>query len=250
MRRFALWIALVGIGLVAEGVIAAPAAACKEISPGVCQESGMANLPPDSYGSQSTDTVPPASTQAVITLTPQAPSDNPPFHDLWLAIVDQQPSLGGIKNQIVQRFVTCQLLAAALNASNLDAQNVRVPARVFTTTQDATFYVCLALAFSEPPASQATAAASRPCEAPVGVPIQISRSGSGYRVAAQGRTFKPRRPPLAVSCRPKGSGLVISLRARRRRGTLRGLLGPHLTIGFANRGSRSVRLRTTYRFSR
>lgn len=250
MRRFALWIALVGIGLVAEGVIAAPAVACKEISPGACQESGTANLPPDSYGSQSTDTVPPASTQANITLTPEAPPDAVPFHDLWLAIVDQQPKLAGIHNTIVQRFVTCQLLAFSLTAKAVSDMGVSVPGKTWGNAQAATFYVCLALAFSEPPASQASAAASRPCEAQVGVPIQISRAGSGYRVAAQGRTFRPRRSPLAVSCRRRGSGLVISVRSRRRGGTLRGLLGPHLTIGFANRGSRSVRLRTTYRFSR
>ena len=261
MRRSARWIALLGIASVAVGMIVAPAAgrdrrdpvaviACQEISPGVCQESGQDSLPPNSYGSQSTDTVPADAKTADVTLTPDAPPDKVPFDNLWVAIVDSQPKLAGVTNKIVQRFVTCQLLAFALTGQALEDMDVTVHAKTFRDAYAATFYVCLTLAFAEPPASTASAAPSRPCQALVGVPIQVSRSGSTYTVGAQGRSFKPRRPPLAVSCRRKGSGLVISLRPRRRAGRLRALLGPHLTIGFANHGGSSVHFRTTYRFSK
>ena len=260
MGPFARWIALVGIAVVAGGV-AAPAAgrdrrdpvavvACKRIAPGVCEEGGTVNLPPNSDGSQSTDTVPSTARTADVTLTPNAPPDKVPFDSLWVAITASQPKLEGIKNKVVQRFVTCQLLAFALTGQAVENGGVTVHAKTFKDAYAATFYVCLTLAFDEAPASTASAAASRPCQALVGVPIQISRSGSTYTVGAQGRTFKPRRPPLAVSCRRKGKGLVISLRPRRRGRRLRGLLGPHLTIGFANRGSSSVHFRSTFRFSK
>jgi hypothetical protein len=250
MWRVASRISVAAITLVAVGVMAAPAAGCPEIRPGVCQETGKVNLPANSYGSQSTDTVPTFAYVADVTVTPDAPPDKPGFDSLWLTIVDSQPKLAGIKNKTVQRFITCQLLSQALTSQKLDEMSVTVHARTFNNAAAATFFVCLALAFSEPPASAGRAAASPPCGAPVGVPIQISRSGSTYTVGAQGRTFKPRRPPLAVSCRRRGSALVISLRSRRRGRKLSGLLGPHLTIGFANHSSRAVHLRTTYRFSK
>ena len=260
MRRTAL----VAIAVVALGVIAAPAAgrhrrhpvaviACKRIAPGVCEEGGTVDLPPNNYGSQSTDTVPSDAKTADITVSPPAPPDKLPFDDLWFTIVDQVPNLKSVQNKVVQRFITCQLFAYSVSmdaAGKLDDQGVFVTTRNWGNAFAASLYVCLALAFSEPPASGASAAAVGPCQAAVGVPIQVSRSGSRYRVGAQGRTFRPRRPPpLAVTCRRRGSGLVISLRSRRRGGTLRRLLGPHLTIGFANHGSSSVRFRTNYRFS-
>jgi hypothetical protein len=235
--------------LAAFVVMAAPASACVETST-VCQESGKVALPADSSGSQSTDTVPTSSTKAVIGVSPDAPPDVVPFDDLWFAIVSAKPKLKDIQNQTVQRFITCQLLAFSLTSGKLQEMDVQVRTKPFQDAYAATFFVCLAVAFAEPPASQANAAAAPPCGAPVGVPIQISRSGRTYDVGAQGRTFKPRRAPLAVSCRRKGKGLVISVRSRRRGGRLRKLLGPHLTIGFANRSSSAVHFRTTYRFSK
>jgi hypothetical protein len=254
------WIALVGMALVTAAVIAVPAIgrdrrhpvaviACKRVAPGVCEESGTVDLPANSYGSQSTDTVPPDARTADVSLVPDAPPDKVPFDNLWLAIVDEQPKLAGVKSGLVQRFITCNMLAIALTFSQLENENVDVPLQTFNNAYSATLYVCLAIAFSQPPPSGATAAGSRPCQANVGVPIEISRSRSRYRISALGKTSTPRhRPPIAVSCRRRGGGLVISLRSRR--GTLRGLLGPHLTIGYANRGSSSVHFRTKYRFSR
>jgi hypothetical protein len=244
MRRSAFWVALV-----AFGVMAAPSAACSQTAT-VCQESGKVTLSADSYGSQSTDTVPDPAGKAVIGVSPDSPPDAVPFDNLWFAIVDAKPNLKGIQNQTVQRFITCQLLAFALTTGKLNEMDVSVRSKPYQDATAATFFVCLALAFAEPPASQGRAASLPPCGAPVGVPVQISRSGRTYSVGAQGQTFKPRRSPLAVSCRRKGKGLVITVRSRRRGTRLRKLLGPHLTIGFANHTSSPVHFRTTYRFTK
>jgi hypothetical protein len=259
MGRLGRWIALVGIAVVTLAVTAAPAGsrprrgpvatiACPEVKPGVCKERGKVTLAPNSYGSQSTDTVPAAAKTADVSLVPEAPGDDLPFDQLWFAIVDEIPNLGKVKSKVVQRFITCNLWAYAATFAELDGHDLQVPLQTFNNAYTASLYVCLAVAFSQ---AHASAAAARPCQADVRVPIQISRSGSRYQVQAHGQTSRPRhKPPLVVSCRRRGNGLVISLRARRRGGRLRPLLGPHLTIGYANRGSRAVHFRTAYRFSR
>jgi hypothetical protein len=258
------WSALVAFAVTALLVIA-PAAgrlrpgpiatiACKRIAPGVCEESGSIDVPGNSFASQSTDTVPAKASQATIFVVPSIDT-TAGFNSMWTTLVAGNPPLGNVKSTFVQKLIVCDLIAQTLTV--IDAQKAYmtsedVPEQQFTDSYSATLTVCLAIAFAQPPAGGASGhiahTAAALCHANVAVPMQVARSGSGYLVAAKGMTSKAKPPPVTVSCRRKGRGIMITLRARRRGRKLRQLIGPHLSIGFANRGTSPVHLATTYTF--
>ena len=91
--------------------------ACKRIAPGVCEESGDVTMPPDSYGSQSTDTVPSKSKQESTYLEPFNAQELADFDSLWEGVADGFPNVAGVKNVTVRRVITCALFARA--AGNL-----------------------------------------------------------------------------------------------------------------------------------
>jgi hypothetical protein len=259
------WLALIAAVALAVVLGAAPAAgghrpgpiatiACKRIAPGVCEEGGSIDVPGNSFASQSTDTVPGQATQASVNVQPSIDT-TAGFNSMWTTLVASNPSFGNVKATFVQKLIVCDLIAASM--TNADAATAYMqPEDVFekhvTDTYAATLYVCLAIAFSEPPpggaAGHTAHTAAALCQADVAVPMQVARSGSGYLVAAKGTTSKAKRPPIVVSCRRKGRGIMITLRARRRGRKLRRLIGPHLSIGFANRGTSSVHLATKFTF--
>jgi hypothetical protein len=228
--------------------------ACKRIAPGVCEEGGSIDVPGNSIASQSTDTVPPQATQASVSVQPSIDT-TAGFNSMWTTLVASTPSFSNVKSTFVQKLIVCELIASNMTAADTQTAYLQpedVAEKQVADAYAATLYVCLAIAFSEPPPTGAaghiahTAAAL--CHANVAVPMQVARSGTGYRVAAKGMTSKAKPPPVAVSCRPKGRGIMITLRARRRGRKLRQLIGPHLSIGFANRGTSSVHLATKFTF--
>jgi hypothetical protein len=261
------WSALVAVAVTALLVIA-PAAgrlrpgpnatiACANppgAPPGqLCSEKGSINVPGNSFASQSTDTVPGQASQAKIFVVPSVDTVAG-FNSVWTMVVAGNPSLGNVKSTFVQKLIVCDLIAATL--TNIEAEKAytsteNVSEHQFTDSYAATLYVCLAIAFSQPPPGGAPAhAAAALCQAAVAAPIQIARSGSGYLVSANGTTSKAKRPPVVVSCGRQGRGIVLTLKPRRRGKKLRQLIGPHLSIGFANRGTSSVHLATTYTFKK
>jgi hypothetical protein len=223
----------------------------------LCQESGSIDVPGDSFASQSTDTVPSQASEADATVEPSVDTAAG-FKSMWTTVVANNPSLNKVKSAFVQKLVVCDMIANAFSV--FDAQKVymemdNVPEHRVPDVYAASLYVCLAIAFSQPPPGSASAqiahtAAASPCQANVAAPIQIARSGSGFLVSAHGTTSKARRPAVAVSCRRKGRGIVITLKPRRRGRKLRPLIGPHLSIGFANRSTSPVHLTTTFAFKR
>src|ERR1039457_1786373 len=119
-RRIALGV--IGVAVLAHGVPSAhggrgstPIAriACAETATGPCSESGSIALPPNSFGTQSTDTVPDSSTKAVTTvgITNTDAADLNGFDETWVTVVDAFPKLSTIKSKLVRRVITCALFA-------------------------------------------------------------------------------------------------------------------------------------------
>jgi hypothetical protein len=222
-----------------------------------CSESGAIGLPPNSTGSQSTDTVPNGSQQNVTTLQPSGsdPETLAAFDSTWTGVVEAFPKLSTIKSKFVRRVLTCAFMA--------QASAIRTSAEYATEEQfneaQPNYYelilgLCLAAmreAQAKVPAASDAHAATAGCSADlVSIPIQVQRTASGFRAVVNAKTFKGSgKPPLAVSCRRKGAGIQITLKPRARHTKLRSLLGPHLSIGFSNPSSHSLTIKTKYTFS-
>lgn len=105
---------------------------------------------------------------------------------------------------------------------------------------------CLQVAFQNHAAN--ARAAATPCPAlPVSVPMRVSRTSAGYRIAVKGTAKKPRRRPLRVRCTRVDGAMKIRMRPRSRTRSLRSVVGRKLAIGFYNTGTRkAVRMRTTF----
>jgi hypothetical protein len=223
----------------------------------LCQESGSIDVPGDSFASQSTDTVPSKASEADATVEPSIDTAAG-FKSMWTTVVANNPSLNNVKSAFLQKLIVCDMIANAFSvveAQQVYMQTENVPEHQVPDVYAASLYVCLAIAFSQPPPGGtsghiAHTASAAPCQANVAAPIQIARSGSGYLVSAHGTTAKAKRPAVLVSCRRKGRGIVITLKPRRRGRKLRPLIGPHLSIGYANRGTSPVHLTTTFAFKR
>jgi hypothetical protein len=224
--------------------------ACR-IAPGVlCEESGSITMPPNSFGSQSTDTVPAKATQATVDLTPPPTAEEiAAFDQMVITLADAKfPKLTRL-SKASRRILGCVLFSYSAVADTDVTTNI--------TTVDPTYQLlaldlCLrtasqiAAATAPPPASDASAACSR---APKAVPITVTRTRSGYVGQATGMTHTlSGRLPLNISCRRVGRGLRFTLRPSARGTKLRQLIGPKLSVGFVNPTSKSVRINTTYRF--
>ena len=254
--------------------------ACPQVSPGVCQDTGTIDFPPDSYGSQS-DPVPgnlscaadllappfarPArcSTSAdevVASVLPQGASDVSALDDMWGTVIQAFPTLGGVRSKFVRRVITCAAFAASLATATRPENQYYTPTPdeeqlAFNNTYQLVLGLCIKLIVAEPPpppiGAARDAAAGGGCSLTVGVPIEIARTRSGFVAKITGRAFKARAPSSpSVACRRVGNGIQLSVRARGRNKSLRRLLGPTLAIGFFNRTQRALHLATKYRWSR
>jgi len=259
-------IALV-VALLIAVIVAVPAAhgqrgagprasiACKRIAPGVCEESGNVSMPADSYGSQSTDTVPSRSQAESTYLQPFNTQELADFDSLWEGVADGFPKLAGVKNVTVRRVITCALFArAAGNLYGAFTSGTMVRRVVSADNANAAVLaMCIQAAVTGQHATGMArdAASGHQCStAVVSLPVQISRSGSRYTVAANSAVSRASgRGPLVVSCRVKGSGMVINLRTRNRRQKLRSVVGPKFSIGYSNPTKKSVGFRAAFTFS-
>jgi hypothetical protein len=247
-------IALVGVVVGAMGVVAPSADACKRIAPGVCEESGNVTMPPNSYGSQTTDTVPSQSNTESTYLEPFNTQELADFDSLWDSVADGYPKFAGIQNTTVRRVITCALVArwvgdiyGAISKGTLQRRTVAAD-----NGNAAVLAMCVqAAVIGQQASGQARDAASaKGCStAVVSIPVLISRSGSRYTIQANSRVNKAAgRGPLAVSCQATRTGMFVKLRTRKRGQKLRSVVGPKFGIGYSNPTSKSVRFRATFRF--
>jgi hypothetical protein len=233
--------------------------ACDENATGPCSESGSIALPPGSYGSQSTDTVPNGSTQAVATVgsTNTDVEDLNAFDDTWESVTDAFPKLSVIKSKLVRRVITCAVLArgaAQLHySSNFNAsEEVNGTADAY---YQAVLGVCIQIAVAGQRdlrgAPRAASASTRCSTVLVAVPVELQRTATGYRaVARHVRTRRgSSRGPLSVSCSSSPTGMAITLKPRSATAKLRQVIGPRLNVGFSNASKRSLTLHTTFAFS-
>ncbi|MGZ4250694.1 MAG: hypothetical protein ACXVUE_20625 [Solirubrobacteraceae bacterium] len=258
------WLALVAFAATI-GLTTAPAAgdrpgplartACARIAPGVCEESGNISLPPHSYGSQATDTVPNQSTEEDTFLTPLNTNELADFDSLWDTVADGDAQFSKIKNTTVRRLITCALVAKGISSYYALYKGGSIPRMEITAgnANAAILAVCVQVAVlgQQQATTQARdAAANGRCSVGlVSIPVQVVRSGSRYRITlTRSGTRARQRGPLAVSCRARSRGIQIRVRSRRRRG-LRRAVGSHFSIGYSNGTSHSVGVRATFRFS-
>jgi hypothetical protein len=223
--------------------------ACR-IAPGVlCEESGSITMPPLSFGSQSTDTVPAQARQATVDLRPPTAEHIAGFDSMIVDLVDSKlPNLTRL-SKASRRIIGCILFSYDFATETDVKTNIET---TDPTIQLLTLDICLhaaaqiAAANAPPAASDASAACSR---APKAVPITVTRTRSGYVGKATGTTHTlSGRLPLNISCRRVGRGLRFTLRPSARGTKLRQLIGPKLSVGFVNPTSKSVRINATYRF--
>jgi hypothetical protein len=260
------WIALVAVLVVALAAVARashggrgshPLAhiACGQAAT-QCSEAGSVNLPPNSVGSQSTDVVPTKATAASAFMEPLNANELSGFDATWATVVDSFPKFANIKSTTVRRVITCAVMARAAAYLLQGAYDSQMEGDVRAANAYAAYLsVCvqmtvLAQKAAGVAARTAAASPSAVCaQANVSVTVMVSRTGSGYRATLVGRTSKASgRTPLTVSCRPKGAGMLVSLRPRANRRRLGQLVGPHLSLGFSNPTNRSVGIRTRFTF--
>src|SRR5581483_5451247 len=258
------WVALAGAAAVTAVLALTPSAgghgpvahiACKRIAPGVCEESGNVDLPPNGYASQTTDTVPSQSKESDSLLEPFNAQDLAAFDSLWDTVADGDPKFTGINNTTVRRVITCSIMAKGFaNVYGAFSSKVKVNAEVKgTNAYAALLSVCIEAAVTGQQAAtppSADLASTRSCtQAVISIPIQISHSSSGYLVRANSPAHKATgRKPLAISCQAKGNGLLIKVRPRRHGQKLRTVVGGHFSIGYSNPTSSPVRVHTTFTF--
>jgi hypothetical protein len=229
--------------------------ACKRIAPGVCEESGNDTLPPNSFGSQSTDTVPSQSKGESTFLEPFNAQELADFDSMWEGVADGFPKLAGVKDVTVRRVITCALFArAAGNLYGAFTSGTMVRRVVSADNANAAVLaMCIQAAVTGQHSTgmaRDAATGSRCSTALVSIPVQISRSGSRYIIHANSAVSRAsRRVPLAVSCGVKGNGIVIKLRSRKRGQKLRSVLGPKFSIGYSNPTNKPVAFRATFTFS-
>jgi hypothetical protein len=260
-------IALLVFAMVAAGALASAASArrnrqaiagiaCARIAPGVCEESGDITLGPSSFGSQATDTVPTQSTEEDSFLEPLSKSDLADFDSLWDTMVVDEPKLAKITNVTLRRAITCAMFARG--TANMYAALTEGGAASETVTADnlntGLLSVCIQVTIvgqdAQGQAPRARSASSRCSQAVVSIPVEISRSGSGYTIRTGSKVSRAGpRTALATSCRVTSSGMVIKARPRRPGRRLRPIVGPKFRLAYSNRASHPVAVRATFRFS-
>lgn len=217
-----------------------------------CSESGQITMTADSFGSQSTDTTPSGSSSASSVLSA---SDLPAFDAMWEGVVEGYPKLGGVKNVFVKRTITCVIFARAIdfNYATFTGSKPQSAEIASGTVYLLALQECLGMVVSAQKPVQvsrdATVAKSGCDQATVSVPIVIKRAGKGFKARLAGPATKAtRRAPLVVSCSPIPTGLNLTFRPSARGRRLRSVVGPKLSIAFANPSNKPVTVSTRYTF--
>jgi hypothetical protein len=217
-----------------------------------CTESGSINLPGDSFGSQSTDTTPSGASSASSLFDA---SDLATFDSMWEGVVEGYPTLSGVKNIFVKRTITCVIFARAADFTYASFKGIppQSPEIASATVYVLALQACLEAIVSvqKPvgPSPDAAAAKSGCDQATISVPIMLKRSGKGFAAQITGPSTKATgRPPLIVSCARTRTGIKLGLKPRARGRKLRSVVGPKLSVAFANPSSKPVTVSSTYTF--
>jgi hypothetical protein len=190
-------------------------------------------------------TLPATATQATIDAQPQATTDAKTFGEITAVVVGHYPKLGKLSKR-AQGILSCILMSAVIStwydSHALIVDNDPLLQLLY-------LHECLriALQLTMTHAQNAASSASAVCfQTGKAIGITVTRSSSGYRGVASGRTHKPSGPsPLVVSCQRNGNGVRLTVRPRVRGRTLQQVVGPSLGIGFANAGTKPVGVRAT-----
>lgn len=199
-------------------------------------------------GSVTSSDIPPNTRSATFDVQPQDGGEN--FDDLVISMANTTfPKLQKIKNRTVKAAVGCQVLSFAL-ASISTAMDPSVSG---ASAQKLFMRICLELAFesakNRAPAARAgtlrgvSAQACRSLARTVRVSVRWT---GGTFTATQAKVSKPKaRPPLVITCKPKGRGVRITLKPRSKKKKLRSIVGNQVGINFANATDAPVKIRTT-----
>jgi hypothetical protein len=217
-----------------------------------CSESGMINLPADSFGSQSTDTTPSGSSSADSVLSA---SDLPAFDSMWEGVVEAYPKLTGVKNIFVKRTITCVIFARTLDFgyasfTGSKPQSAEIASgTIYVLALQACLKTIVAAQMPVMLSTNATGARSGCDKATVSVPILLERAGTGFKAQITGPPAKATgRQPVAVSCSPTSHGLKLAFKPTARGRKLRSVVGPKLSIAFGNPSNKPVTVSTKYTF--
>jgi hypothetical protein len=208
-------------------------------------EVSTGTVPPNGDEVTSTSDVPGKATAGSITVQPLGSNDAQFFNDFTSVFVQDSPSLAKLSKRS-QATLACVLISYF--------PLVNKPPNYVYSFEDVNFQVallsvCLQMVLSVPAANAAplsSAAAARCVQTNAALSVKITRSGARYRVTMIGRAGPVKRPSLTLTCRRSGKGLLLSVRPRNRRQTLRQAGAPKLVIGYANPTTKPARIRTTF----
>lgn len=209
-------------------------------------ETAVATLPGPGSGTVQTN-LPAAVTDATIEVQPTA--DTQDLDSITDTLITSYPKLGKLSRP-AQRFISCAILYTVLAAFHINAQSDLAETSTNQVAARLVLDICRRLAVAltlHHPAVDATPASAVCPRLDRSIAARFSRSGGGYRIQLNGRTFKPRgRSAVDVSCKRKGRGMMIRIRPRARGRTLRQVVGPSLGIAYVNSASKPVGVRTTF----
>lgn len=194
-----------------------------------------------------TDDIPADATQGSIEAQPLPGTSANDFDEVTAAMVQSFPHLSKVSKRN-QAVLACVLMSY-LPIANLPMDEPITYRHVELQLMMLNICLRMALSIPKPPAahdraSTATAACGRIARA---VPVRITHTRSGYTGVVDGK-LRPATPTgLAVSCRRKGKGLLLSVRPKKRGQTLRQAGAPTLAIAYNNPSSGAVGIRTTFK---
>jgi hypothetical protein len=240
------WLSL-GIALLttcAAGTAAAPAMAC--VHP-PCTEESKGTAPANGSLLTHTDRIPADATKGSFKLEPLPGTDPHDFDEITGVLVENFPWLAKTSKRNQARLA-CVLLSYLPIAS-------APPDKIYTyddvERQVMLLGICLRMAQAIPASTAARYAARSAASAcgrfDAGGTVKVTHSRSGYHGVVTSKIQKASHPGLVVSCRRSGSGLLLKVRPRKRGQKLRAAAGPTLAIAYANRTSKPVGIKTTFK---
>lgn len=231
--------------------------ACQGAPTGNCTESGNVTTPANGTAVQSTDVVPSKSSQGSEWVHPVEGRDLDEFDATWESIVAGFPKLGGIKSKLVRRVLTCAVFSVSFTNlyGTIVANRTGSATAKRTDTSQLFMTLCLQMVAGAQQSTKASsahpAAATPTChKAVVSFPIEIKRTASGYAAQFSATPQRAAHAPLRVSCRGKGSGILIGMRPTARAQKLHQVIGGHMLLGLSNPTNKPLRAQTTFSFSR
>jgi hypothetical protein len=244
MRTARLALGIAVITACAAGTAAAPAMACGKSG---CTEVSKGTAPANGSLITHTDGIPANATKGSFKLEPLPGTDPHAFDELTGALVESFPWLAKTSKRNQARLA-CVLLSY-LSLANTPPDHTYTFDDV--ERQVMLLGICLRMAQAIPPstaARYATRSATSACgRFDAGVTVKVTHSRSGYHGVVTSKIRRASHPGLVVSCRRSGSGLLLKVRPRKRGQKLRAAAGPTLAIAYANRTSKPVGIKTTFK---